>query len=465
MGDGTPSGTDAPRRSDDVAAGLTALLSDHGVPGAVEDLTRLSGGASRDTWACTVRDAAGTRRDLVLQRERGGGAGTSRAMSVQADLLRAASNAGVPVPTLVAVDADGTLVGSPAIVMERIEGETIARRILRDDGLATARGVLVGQVGEALAAVHRISPERVAGLDAVDPLQQMVEVLDLLGEPHPAFELGIRHLRATRPPEVPPRVVHGDFRMGNLVVGPDGLRSVLDWELAHLGDPTEDLGWFCVRAWRFGAAGAAGGLGSVEDLVSAYTGAGGRQVSVDDVRWWEAFGTLRWGVICILQAATHLGGVSRSVELAAIGRRVAENEEDLLELVAGPSDVEPTLASAASVELAGPPHDRPTVGELLDAVGEHLGEVRDGVGGRLGFHARVAGNVVAMIRREVELGADQAAAHRARLDRLGVVDDVELAAAIRSGAMDGRLGEVTEAVRCSVRDKLAVSNPGYWRRP
>jgi aminoglycoside phosphotransferase (APT) family kinase protein len=127
--------------------------------------------------------------------------------------------------------------------------------------------------------------------------------------------------------------VHGDFRLGNLLVDRSGLVAVLDWELAHLGDPLADLGWFTVRAWRFGGAGEVAGLGSIDELVDAYENAGGASVDRDALRWWQVMGTLRWGVICMLQASTHLSGASRSVELAAIGRRVCENEYDVLRLL------------------------------------------------------------------------------------------------------------------------------------
>jgi aminoglycoside phosphotransferase (APT) family kinase protein len=158
-------------------------------------------------------------------------------------------------------------------------------------------------------------------------------VLDSLGEPHPAFELGFRWLERNRPPTERTVVVHGDFRHGNLIIGPDGVRAVIDWELAHAGDPMEDLGWLCVKAWRFGAARPVGGFGSYEQLFEAYGEAAGVAVDPDVVRWWEALGTLKWGIMCIMQASRHLSGLSRSVELAAIGRRVCENEHDLLSLL------------------------------------------------------------------------------------------------------------------------------------
>jgi len=220
-------------REEQLVGGLGGFLSEgSGEAVVVEGLARLSGGASRETWAFDARSIDGTTRPMVLQRERAGGGLASRGMVLQAGLLRAASDAGVPVPGLVAVDPDGAALGAPSILMDRVEGETIARRILRDDDYDTARRLLVGQVGAALAAVHRIDPDAVEGLDASDQLQQMTDLLDLLGEPHPAFEIGLRRLRTTRPERGPSGVVHGDFRMGNLIV--EAHQPVSEAELRRL---------------------------------------------------------------------------------------------------------------------------------------------------------------------------------------------------------------------------------------
>jgi aminoglycoside phosphotransferase (APT) family kinase protein len=297
----------------------------------VEALTRLSAGASRQTWSFDLHDEdPGSVRRLILQRERRGG-GSGAGMAVEADLMRAAAEVGVPVPGVVAT---GDELGAAFVVTEWIDGETIPRKLLRDDEFADVRPRLAGAAGAALAAVHTIPVEPFHGrLAERDQIEQFREVLDMLGEPHPAFELGFRWLERNRPPPRPATVVHGDFRTGNLIVGPDGLRAVLDWELAHLGDPVEDLGWFCVRAWRFGSPHRAGGFGSVEELVDGYRSVSGEAIDLDAVRWWEVMGTLKWGVICMVQAAAHLTGATRSVELATIGRRTAENEYDLLELI------------------------------------------------------------------------------------------------------------------------------------
>jgi aminoglycoside phosphotransferase (APT) family kinase protein len=247
-------------------------------------------------------------------------------MLMEAALLRAAANVGVPVPDVVAA-------GDDWIVMSHVEGETIARKILRDDEYAAARPKLAHQCGGILAALHRI-PVGTTPLDEPEPLLTWRETLDNLSQAHPAFELAFKWLEANRPLSTRRSVVHGDFRHGNFIVGPDGIRAILDWELAHIGDPMEDLGWLCVTAWRFGVRDKpVGGFGDYDDLVTAYESAGGGTVDRDALLWWETLGTLKWGIMCILQATAHTSGAIRSVELAAIGRRVCENEWDLMQML------------------------------------------------------------------------------------------------------------------------------------
>jgi aminoglycoside phosphotransferase (APT) family kinase protein len=303
----------------------------------VEALRRVSGGASRETW---LFDAIGPhdRHGLVLRRDPGGHAGqTDRATEYSLLAATAAAGVAVPRPLLLLDAGDGLGTG---FVMERIEGETIPRRILRDDEYAAARPRLAGQCGTIAAAIHATDVSALpdlAVLDAAAQLDQYRALLDALGEPHPALELGLRWLDERVPPPPPvPKLVHGDFRNGNLVVGTDGVRAVLDWELAHLGDPTEDLGWLCVRSWRFGIDDlVVGGFGHLEALLDAYGAGGGDTPNPDAVHYWMAFGTLKWGAMTVLQAFAHLQGTVRSVELATLGRRVVEMEWDLLDAIEG----------------------------------------------------------------------------------------------------------------------------------
>jgi aminoglycoside phosphotransferase (APT) family kinase protein len=306
--------------------------------GRVSGVRRLSGGASRETWSFDLVDAQGAAHGFVLRRDPSGHAGKS-ARSTEYRLLEAAAAASVRVPRVRHLLEARDQLGD-GFVMDRVAGETIPRKILRDDAFAAARPRLAAQCGEIAARIHSIDAASLPPLPvqtAASQLEQYREVLDTFDEPHPAFELGLRWLAERLPaPAEEPRLVHGDFRNGNFIVGSDGIRAVLDWELSHLGDPIEDLGWLCVKSWRFGIADRlVGGFGDLSDLCAAYASASGRVVDETALRWWVAFGTLKWGVICIGQAFTHLTGVVRSVELATLGRRVAETEWDLLEILDG----------------------------------------------------------------------------------------------------------------------------------
>jgi aminoglycoside phosphotransferase (APT) family kinase protein len=297
----------------------------------IDALAQLTGGASRQTWSFDAVTAAGERRPLILRRDppeapRGG-------MAVQARAIAAARRAGVPEPAIVAFGDDAAALGAPFIVMERVEGETLPRRILRDERFAAARPRLAEQCGEILARIHAIPVEAVPGLERPDVLAGLRRTLDAYEDASPALELGLRRLEADRPPPAADAIVHGDFRNGNLLVGPDGIRAVLDWELVHRGDPMEDLGYLTVRAWRFGGGGEVGGFGPYEDLVRGYERVSGRRVDREVVRWWQLYGTVWWGGMCMDQAWRHLSGEERSIELAAIGRRVWEQEYDVLLLL------------------------------------------------------------------------------------------------------------------------------------
>jgi aminoglycoside phosphotransferase (APT) family kinase protein len=321
--------TDAPAV---LADQLAAVLKDTlGEDVAIEGLRQLTGGASRQTWSFDAVSAGGSRRPLILRRHPP--EAEPKGMRMEALSFMAAARAGVPEPETLAHSDDPSALDAPFILMERVDGETLPRRILRDEQFAAARPKLAEQCGEILARIHSIPVEDVAGLERPDVLQQLRETLAEFEDPSPALELGLRWLEQHRPEPTDDVVVHGDFRNGNLIVGPEGIRAVLDWEVVHRGDPMQDLGYLCVRAWRFGAEEPVGGFGPYADLFRGYERVSGRSVDPEVVRWWQLYGTVWWGVGCMRQAWRHLSGAERSVELAAIGRRVWEQEYDVLLLL------------------------------------------------------------------------------------------------------------------------------------
>ncbi|BDX33702.1 acyl-CoA dehydrogenase [Mycobacterium antarcticum] len=300
----------------------------------VTELRVLTGGASRATWAFSADTDSGS-RELILRI--GPPDEIHAGMELEAAALGRAAAAGAPVPHVLMATNSAEALGHPFLVCDFIAGETIVRRIQRalDDD---SRADLLRQCAQALAAIHRADPSGI-GLAASDQIDEWHAQLDEMGDTTATFEWAFRWLAAHRPPASPKVLVHGDFRMGNLIVDtgrqPALLAAVLDWELTHTGQVYEDLAWFCIRAWRFGAPESldAGGLGSIEDFLLAYEDASGRTLDRASMRWWLVLSTLRWGVICRYQAERHLSGQTRSVELAAIGRRVCETEFDLLTLL------------------------------------------------------------------------------------------------------------------------------------
>jgi aminoglycoside phosphotransferase (APT) family kinase protein len=309
--------------------GLAAALADSFGPVEIVDLTRITAGASRETWRF---DAVLPDRTIPLVVQMDGPATVGGSCAREGALLRAVAACGAPVAEVVAVGDVPNPIGRSFVVSRRLEGETIARKLLRDERWATARSSFVDDCARAMARIHALEPEAAssAGVAAIDaPLDWLRALYLALDDPHPAMELGLRWLDRNPPPVRPTTLVHGDFRLGNLLLDDDGLAAVLDWELAHMGDPAEDLGWLCVRAWRFGGAGRVAGIGSADALLAAYNEHAGASIDEATLRWWELYGTIRWGVICLQMGGAFRRGHSDSLELAMIGRRVIETEYDV----------------------------------------------------------------------------------------------------------------------------------------
>lgn len=304
----------------------------------IDGLQRLSAGASAETWR--FERIAGTAREpMILQRFTGEKQFTAALDKRSQGLVqRAAHAAGIATPRVDLILEAGDGLGE-GFVSAFVAGETLGQRITRAVELAPARERLTGQCARILADIHRMGLDGLPPLPAeapADMLERLRRAHDGFGVRLPVYELAFAWLREQLPAAVEQRLVHGDFRNGNFIVNADGLVAVLDWEAAHLGDPLEDLGWMCLNAWRFGRIEQpVGGFGRREELFQAYEAATGRAVDRRRVRFWEVFGTLRWGIICQWFGNQFISGEVPLIERAAIGRRVSETELDLLDLIEG----------------------------------------------------------------------------------------------------------------------------------
>jgi aminoglycoside phosphotransferase (APT) family kinase protein len=324
----------------DVRAGLQKLAERLGGEGAVvTEAQRLSGGASMETWAFAFEGKGGAERLILRRRAVAFDEETARSVSLatEAALIRATGANGARVPTVRHVcDAQDGL--GEAYVMVRVDGETLGRKITSDARFDAVRPVLARQCGESLVAIHKTPPPSGLKLKAVngaEELDRYEEVYRATGAERPILELAFQYLRQHTPEPVEPVLLHGDFRNGNIMFDPErGVAAILDWELAHLGDPAEDMGWICTNSWRFGRPDRpVGGFGDYEDLLAGYASAGGRAIDLPRVRFWQMLGSLRWGVMCLTMYLSWRDGVTKSVERPMIGRRVSETEADLVVLL------------------------------------------------------------------------------------------------------------------------------------
>ena len=326
----------------DLADGLARFLSGHlGEPVAVAGLAASSAGARRGN---VLFDAEGPGRTLRLAATILPTAAIElNPITAEAAVRNLAEEHGVPVPHIHAVCTDPGFVGGPFFVSDRVDGESVPRRVLR---LVHAEGIgdrVAGQLGEALARLHAIDPARAPDDLMDDPSANPAEtalagadrMLAELPLPRPALALGMRWLERHLPPAPPRRtIVHTDARNGNLLVSAKGLEAVLDWEGAvRHGDPMQDLAWPALRMWRFKEdAREIGGFADRAPFVAGYEAAGGT-FDPERFAWWKVLGTLRWALGLAGQSAAHLDGSFRSIVMAASGRRVPELEWDLLMLV------------------------------------------------------------------------------------------------------------------------------------
>ena len=456
-------------------ARLDTVIRAH-VPGcdgliAVE---RLSGGASQETYRVRAR-AGGGEKLLAMRRAAGGepldSAGNAPGLPGEALLMRAAKAVGVPEPEIhYVLTADDGL--GEGFLMEWLEGEALGARIVRSPDLAAIRPRLAYECGRILARIHAIDVAA-TGLDKVLARITPAEAVELhwqryreYGTPQPMIDYTARWLIDNLPPATTPALVHNDFRNGNLMISPDcptGVVAVLDWETAHIGDPMRDLGWICTNSWRFGRSDLpVGGFGRYEDLLAGYESVSGTGIDRDALKFWEVYGSFWWAVACLGMAEHYRSGPDKTVERPAIGRRSSESQTDCVNLlISGPVQLLAAVDPDSSEEM-------PRIEELLVSVRDFLrGDVMSETRGRTNFLARVAGNSLDIVRRDLLLGgahrANEWARLRALFDAAEGLDELRwrLVMGLRDGSIPLDLPGLAEHLRATVINQTAIDQPRY----
>ena len=458
----------------DFNARLDAVIANH-LPGcdgliAVE---RLSGGASQETYRIRAKAGAGERL-LAMRRAPGGLApqaeatGVHPGLAVEARLMQVARSVGVPEPEVFHVleEEDGLGEG---FLMEWLDGEALGARIVRSPEFESVRPKLAFECGRILARIHAIDLQA-SGLDqALEPItpaefvEQTWERYREFPTPQPMIDYAGRWLLDHLPDTPELKLVHNDFRNGNFMIDGQGIIAVLDWEVAHIGDPMRDLGWICTNSWRFGRSDLpVGGFGHYEDLFAGYEAESGQPVDPERVRFWEVFGSFWWAIGCLGMAEHYRSGPDQTVERPAIGRRSSECQVDCVNLlIPGPAELvageDPTAAS-----------EMPRLDELLISVRDYLrGDVMAETSGRTNFLARVAGNSLDIVLRDLEFGAPHRDAEHTRLRTLLDADDGlealrwRLVHALRDGSMPLDHPGLAAHLRATVVNQVAIDQPKY----
>lgn len=452
---------------------LTAVLEKH-QPGFERLVTveRLSGGASQETYRIQII-VNGSATKLAMRRLAGGEAGAESpdrpGLAIEAKLMQIAGAAGVPEPEILHVLQDDDGLGA-GFLMQWLDGETLGSKILRAPELDGIRPKLAFECGQILARIHNIDIAA-TGLDqdlktvsTEQFIHQLWDEYKGYGSPQPMIDYTARWLLDNLPENEEYRLVHNDFRNGNIMVTPDGINAVLDWEIAHIGDPIRDLGWICTNSWRFGRReNMVGGFGQLDELLAGYKAESGRDIVPAHVHFWTVFGSYWWAIGCIGMAEKWRNGPDASVERPGIARRSSECQVDCANMIIPGPVTLVTETAPASVT------DAPRIDELLISVRDFLrNDIRPAVEGRNNFMALVASNSLDIVLRELAAMpahlSEETARLKVLLDEPGY--DVmalrrQLCDKLQSGDMGLDQPGLADHLRQTIVNQLAIDQPKY----
>lgn len=433
----------------------------------VENLRRLSGGASMESWMFSCAD-----QDMILRRlpkdmkdigENEKDAGFI-SLSLQADIIETCYNHGIAVPHILARLTPADNLGT-GFIMNKVDGEALPQKLLKDPAYSKAIENLSIDAAKALAAIHNIAlsnlPDDLPQLSAEQALGYQDKIYRRIGTSIPAFDLAIGWLKAHLPPAHQDCLVHGDFRLGNLLVNETGLTSVLDWELAHIGDPVRDIAYMCTPSWRFGNYKLeAGGFDSQENWLNTYEALSGTPIDRDRFRWWLMFNTLWWGVSCLLMGNAYRDGSLKTLERTIIGRRVSEVEIDLLLQFENLSGIKhaPLLWREPSLK---PATDEMCYSEIAEALaGWNQESIMPASEGLDLYTSRMARNALGILQRRLAWGDQFQIQQTARLEAIGL-DQNQLCQQLRQNAAQIPAQKLWDHLRLTTLERASIDQPRY----
>ncbi len=311
---------------------------------AISDLQRIPGGASRETWSFDARwreEGRDVERAFIVRRDP-----TASVLETERDIefgvYRALAGTGVPVPPVYWLETDPRWLERPFFVMGRVAGEPDPSLLIL--AAPELRAGIGRQAVEILARIHSLdwrslgldflgvppSPSHCADLE-IDKWEAILEKDRL--EPHPIVSLGLRWLRHHKPATQKVTLVHADYRTGNFLYDEHNILGILDWEMVHLGDPMEDLGYFCLRMWRWAGDEKVSGLLDREEFYRLYEQYSGVSVDPDAVRFWEILGNIKLAIIFVTGVHSYCQGLSSDIYLPLTSRLKPGVEEEIATLI------------------------------------------------------------------------------------------------------------------------------------
>ena len=316
---------------------------------AVSGLYRIPGGQSRETWSfdATWRESGGeVSRGFILRRDPDASLLESD-RDLEFRVMEAVRDHGVPVPQMYWLEQDASHLDRPFALMERLDGcDASPQKVLMDPAYFPARNRISDEFIRILAVIHAIDIADLAlpvlgqppGLSACGPQEvekwaRIVEQESL--EPQPVLRAAFAWLRK-HPPKPAQRIVlvHADYRTGNFLARPDGeIVGILDWEMTHIGDPLEDIGWACIRPWRWMGTEHIGGLMDRADFYKKYEALSGFHIDEDSVRFWEILGNAKLAAIFLTGGRSYCDGRTHSAMMAFLGRNVRRLELEIMDLM------------------------------------------------------------------------------------------------------------------------------------